>query len=193
MRTVTSTRRWSQTPPTRACFFFQAEDCIRDFHVTGVQTCALPIWRVCAARQCCARPSGGHVRTCGLRLPRVCQGGGLWNDGAALLGDAHSAPIRSEERRVGNERSARRSPSAWEDEDGDEYQALESDASHPRVFFFSSRRLHTRFSRDWSSDVCSSDLACLRCASVLCAPLRRPCAHLWASSSSCVSGWRALE
>src|SRR5690606_41210318 len=33
-------------------------------------------------------------------------------------------------------------------------------------FFFSSRRRHTRFSRDWSSDVCSSDLgeraACTR-------------------------------
>src|SRR5690606_41034835 len=29
-------------------------------------------------------------------------------------------------------------------------------------FFFSSRRRHTRFSRDWSSDVCSSDLACHR-------------------------------
>src|SRR5690606_33071194 len=28
-------------------------------------------------------------------------------------------------------------------------------------FFFSSRRRHTRFSRDWSSDVCSSDLATL--------------------------------
>src|SRR5690606_29599033 len=26
-------------------------------------------------------------------------------------------------------------------------------------FFLSSRRRHTRFSRDWSSDVCSSDLA----------------------------------
>src|SRR5690606_39781159 len=25
---------------------------------------------------------------------------------------------------------------------------------------FSSRRRHTRFSRDWSSDVCSSDLSC---------------------------------
>src|SRR5690606_40663978 len=29
-------------------------------------------------------------------------------------------------------------------------------------FFFSSRRRHTRFSRDWSSDVCSSDLKYLR-------------------------------
>src|SRR5699024_11765027 len=27
-------------------FFFQAEDGIRDRNVTGVQTCALPIWRV---------------------------------------------------------------------------------------------------------------------------------------------------
>src|SRR5206468_4837166 len=26
------------------CFFFQAEDGIRDLIVTGVQTCALPIW-----------------------------------------------------------------------------------------------------------------------------------------------------
>src|SRR5690606_39886955 len=26
-------------------FFFQAEDGIRDFHVTGVQTCALPIYK----------------------------------------------------------------------------------------------------------------------------------------------------
>src|SRR5690606_39093065 len=33
------------------CFFFQAEDGIRDFHVTGVQTCALPI---------CAVPLQGH-------------------------------------------------------------------------------------------------------------------------------------
>src|SRR3712207_3728525 len=28
-----------------------------------------------------------------------------------------------------------------------------------RVFFFSSRRRHTRYWRDWSSDVCSSDLS----------------------------------
>src|SRR5690606_40156590 len=31
-------------------FFFQAEDGIRDFHVTGVQTCALPICREEASR-----------------------------------------------------------------------------------------------------------------------------------------------
>src|SRR2546430_8353582 len=32
-------------------------------------------------------------------------------------------------------------------------------ATHCFVFFFSSRRRHTRFDCDWSSDVCSSDLA----------------------------------
>src|SRR2546427_12123920 len=31
-------------------------------------------------------------------------------------------------------------------------------------FFFSSRRRHTRFDCDWSSDVCSSDLALEACA-----------------------------
>ena len=30
----------------RMCFFFQAEDGIRDIGVTGVQTCALPISEV---------------------------------------------------------------------------------------------------------------------------------------------------
>src|SRR3989449_10627757 len=32
------------------------------------------------------------------------------------------------------------------------------------VFFFSSRRRHTRCSRDWSSDVCSSDLGAMLAA-----------------------------
>src|SRR5690606_40342770 len=41
-------------------------------------------------------------------------------------------------------------------------------------FFFSSRRRHTRFSRDWSSDVCSSDLGCTRCLVEL---QRQPVAH----------------
>src|SRR5690606_39727311 len=38
-----------------------------------------------------------------------------------------------------------------------EHRYLEKQAFYV-VFFFSSRRRHTRFSRDWSSDVCSSDL-----------------------------------
>src|SRR5688500_20162663 len=32
------------------CFFFQAEDGIRDYKVTGVQTCALPIWSATSRR-----------------------------------------------------------------------------------------------------------------------------------------------
>src|SRR5439155_10763848 len=34
----------SAAKPSASCFFFQAEAGIRDGHVTGVQTCALPIW-----------------------------------------------------------------------------------------------------------------------------------------------------
>src|SRR5690606_40108166 len=37
-------------------------------------------------------------------------------------------------------------------------------------FFFSSRRRHTRFSRDWSSDVCSSDLRFLSTVFYITAP-----------------------
>src|SRR5256884_1383523 len=36
-------------------------------------------------------------------------------------------------------------------------------------FFFSSRRRHTRCSRDWSSDVCSSDIISFVLAGVACA------------------------
>src|SRR2546422_5553141 len=39
-------------------------------------------------------------------------------------------------------------------------------------FFFSSRRRHTRCSRDWSSDVCSSDLSAIVTAPVQIAPAR---------------------
>src|SRR5258707_11060068 len=37
-------------------------------------------------------------------------------------------------------------------------------------FFFSSRRRHTRYWRDWSSDVCSSDLSRLSWHSHSCVP-----------------------
>src|SRR5690606_39820757 len=40
-------------------FFFQAEDGIRDFHVTGVQTCALPIFK--GADTVVAEPGGRAV------------------------------------------------------------------------------------------------------------------------------------
>src|SRR5699024_11683644 len=45
-----------------------------------------------------------------------------------------------------------------------------SDQSHVfrSIFFFTSRRRHTRSKRDWSSDVCSSDLAKDHTASISC-------------------------
>src|SRR5256885_9821268 len=43
-RTVEVVSRQSIVIVESMCFFFQAEDGIRDYKVTGVQTCALPIW-----------------------------------------------------------------------------------------------------------------------------------------------------
>src|SRR5690606_38151868 len=60
-------------------FFFQAEDGIRDFHVTGVQTCALPIWRQagggedsCVAMRAIAGPAA--VRAFKGAMPGVKRG-----------------------------------------------------------------------------------------------------------------------
>src|SRR6266511_3223081 len=43
-RRLRSAHRGRRVRVARSFFFFQAEDGIRHFHVTGVQTCALPIW-----------------------------------------------------------------------------------------------------------------------------------------------------
>src|SRR5437764_10082899 len=40
------------------------------------------------------------------------------------------------------------------------------------MFFFSSRRRHTRYIGDWSSDVCSSDLAALHTGGIALVPLQ---------------------
>src|SRR3712207_7025655 len=39
-------------------------------------------------------------------------------------------------------------------------------------FFFSSRRRHTRYWRDWSSDVCSSDLGAVVAEGAVVAPMQ---------------------
>src|SRR5256885_8839276 len=44
-------------------FFFQAEDGIRDYKVTGVQTCALPI--------CLLVKGGGHAMAAGVTLRKT--------------------------------------------------------------------------------------------------------------------------
>src|SRR6476660_3586290 len=74
-------------------FFFQAEDGIRDDLVTGVQTCALPIW----------------VRRPPLRRRRHLRSR-AYPDASSLLPTVHPAR-RSEERRVGKECRSRWSPS----------------------------------------------------------------------------------
>src|SRR5256885_5719851 len=93
-------------------FFFQAEDGIRDYKVTGVQTCALPILFTTArhtpAPTMEISHSGGLPR-CRHRRP----GGSLWVIRALLLPlstRASTTPIRSEERRVGKECRSRWSP-----------------------------------------------------------------------------------
>src|SRR5690606_40544566 len=53
-------------------FFFQAEDGIRDFHVTGVQTCALPISETDpAAQRKGALHKGGPPMIFGFRPARL--------------------------------------------------------------------------------------------------------------------------
>src|SRR2546429_4679994 len=58
------------------------------------------------------------------------------------------------------------------------------------LFFFSSRRRHTRCSRDWSSDVCSSDLA--RSWSPSTTSTRRTCST-WSRSSRRASASRRTD
>src|SRR5690606_40998165 len=57
-------------------------------------------------------------------------------------------------------------------------------------FFFSSRRRHTRFSRDWSSDVCSSDLLPWPATQATRTPLPSP--YTWTTSARCAwaTCWR---
>src|SRR5439155_11356262 len=89
-------------------FFVQAEDGIRDGHVTGVQTCALPIStphrraidqhdHVC--RVVHGDPEPAQRLLGGEALADVPRDG---NDDVPLAG-AYGAGIRSEERRVGKE------------------------------------------------------------------------------------------
>src|SRR2546430_3875371 len=93
-------------------FFFQAEDGIRDLTVTGVQTCALPIFADVRTHMAVGRSKG-------LLEPSDVPGG------RALLAEEHPAHVvvdtddveahlaeveRSEERRVGKECRSRWSP-----------------------------------------------------------------------------------
>src|SRR2546430_6748063 len=90
-------------------FFFQAEDGIRDLTVTGVQTCALPIYSTNHATP--LLPSGHLFKlsygytilfaSCLAALSPCCGG---------LHISFHPVWVRSEERRVGKECRSRWSP-----------------------------------------------------------------------------------
>src|SRR5690606_40999798 len=92
-------------------FFLQAEDGIRDFHVTGVQTCALPIyWAICATRSryrsidfCRSRASSSWM-SAALRADSTlgCTRVVVSRTGMNCLTPG-MVSCRSEERRVGKE------------------------------------------------------------------------------------------
>src|SRR5690606_41087521 len=98
--------------------FVQAEDGIRHFHVTGVQTCALPILLLCHVRDTC-RSGGGHYAFSG----RACHTHKAAREAVQTRcaeqeqpqpGESkeeaveETARVRSEERRVGPEWRDRR-------------------------------------------------------------------------------------
>src|SRR5690606_40937932 len=88
-------------------FFFQAEDGIRDFHVTGVQTCALPIFRPVVAIASAAVTASALPNTILISFPRSLSLAGASVRPAAP--SLHRFQLlqqkrpRSEERRVGKE------------------------------------------------------------------------------------------
>src|SRR2546426_8688811 len=92
-------------------FFFQAEDGIRDYKVTGVQTCALPISGADleqSRRRAEIVPGRPLTRRC-----RVRRDEGQFrrqNIGHHHVGGWSIAVVRSEERRVGKECRSRWSP-----------------------------------------------------------------------------------
>src|SRR5207249_7895884 len=91
-------------------FFFQAEDGIRDRNVTGVQTCALPIYARAGVDDGRVEPAGDVNGVRDARRP--APGGGRVDS----LGrrrhrtDLLRRSARSEERRVGKECRSRWSP-----------------------------------------------------------------------------------
>src|SRR5699024_11909860 len=95
IRALAMSRRHRDIIYVKRYFFFQAEDGIRDRNVTGVQTCALPIW---------ARRWRGRVRrTRGAPRARA--------HGTGRPRSVRSRRrARSEERRVGKEGRARGEP-----------------------------------------------------------------------------------
>src|SRR5690606_40222998 len=99
-------------------FFFQAEDGIRDFHVTGVQTCALPIFTATDVPPAgffdgvAGFDDGGSNRSPTLRSAETAYSvAGIFCPPAARRRLIRMRPpFRSEERRVGKECRLRWAP-----------------------------------------------------------------------------------
>src|SRR5690606_39722613 len=91
--------------------FFQAEDGIRDFHVTGVQTCALPIYAIVVGSGAGGCMAGYILANAGLKV-LMLEAGPFFDPAKDALqlrwpwesprrGASTTRPFRSEERRVG--------------------------------------------------------------------------------------------
>src|SRR5260370_18055351 len=95
-------------------FFFQAEDGIRDSSVTGVQTCALPIWIVdvhAGEIEQLERPHAEAAAFAHDEIDILRRRHAFLEDVQRLLVVGAAAEIdRSEERRVGKECRSRWSP-----------------------------------------------------------------------------------
>src|SRR2546430_9018284 len=93
-------------------FFFQAEDGIRDLTVTGVQTCALPIWTFIFRPELQIRPKFWIS----VKVSDWCFGVSVSDIPLGGFGHMYSPlhsyynAFRSEERRVGKECRSRWSP-----------------------------------------------------------------------------------
>src|SRR5256885_5817852 len=90
-------------------FFFQAEDGIRDYKVTGVQTCALPIFSK-------TNPEDQPIMLLSLTSDKYSLRDLMYyvsdrlKDQFAMVSGVGDITLRSEERRVGKECRSRWSP-----------------------------------------------------------------------------------
>src|SRR3712207_7620619 len=94
-------------------FFFQAEDGIRDIGVTGVQTCALPIYRQpCATtrKKPCSSPNITNCQPAPCQTPDTNMVSKVGRATRLMNMSPLIRPRRSEERRVGKECRSRWSP-----------------------------------------------------------------------------------